>query len=262
MTPNRKDWLLDERLLQAQKLASIGELSAGIAHEINNPLAIIRQEAEWMQLLLRKDALNLHDKEELRGSLSQVIQQVDRCTEIIRNLLDFASKREPILQEVAINRLVEDMTRLVEQDAKHSNIKIIRNYGNLPKIHSDAPQLRQVFLNLLTNACQAIGRDGTITITTRMAGYAAVSIKISDTGCGIPEEHLGKIFDPFFTTKPPGQGTGLGLAICHGLIVRLGGRITVTSQVGRGAAFTIKLPVRQKLKGLAYESDPQDFVNR
>ena len=107
------------------------------------------------------------------------------------------------------------------------------------------PQLRQVILNLLTNASQAIGQDGVITIATRMAGYAAVSIKISDTGGGIPAENLSKIFDPFFTTKPPGQGTGLGLSISHSMILRLGGRITVASQVGRGSSFTIHLPVRK-----------------
>ena len=108
-------------------------------------------------------------------------------------------------------------------------------------IYSDAPQLRQVILNFLTNATHAIGKDGVVTITTRLNGDDAVDIVISDTGCGIPAEHLGKIFDPFFTTKPPGQGTGLGLSICHGIILRLGGRITVESTVGQGTEFTITL---------------------
>ncbi len=177
--------------------------------------------------------------------MHQVVQQVDRCTEIIRNLLDFARKREPVLQGVDLNRIIEDMTRLVEREAKHSNIEIVRQYeADLPAVHSDAPQLRQVILNLLTNATQAIGKDGTITITTRRTGAEAVEVEVSDTGCGIPAEDLGRIFDPFFTTKPPGQGTGLGLSICHGMIQRLGGRITVSSQVGRGTTFTIQLPVR------------------
>ena len=116
----KKDWLLDERLLQSHKLAAIGELSAGIAHEINNPLAIIRQEAEWMQLLLKKlgDGKEL---EELQGSVHQIVQQVDRCTEITRNLLDFARKRDPVIQAVEVNRVIEDMTRLVEKEAKHNN---------------------------------------------------------------------------------------------------------------------------------------------
>ncbi len=243
---NNADWLLDERLVQSQKLAAIGELSAGIAHEINNPLAIIRQEAEWMQHLLKKEVMSADEVQELQGSLRQVVQQVDRCTEIIRNLLDFARKREPVLQGLDLNRIIEDMTRLVEREAKHSNIAIIRQYDpQLPTVYSDAPQLRQVILNLLTNASQAIARDGAITITTRRAGPEAVEMVVSDTGCGIPAENLKRIFEPFFTTKPPGQGTGLGLAICHGMIQRLGGRITVASQEGRGTSFTITLPLRQ-----------------
>lgn len=242
--PEKKDWLLDERLLQSQKLAAIGELSAGIAHEINNPLAIIRQEAEWMQLLLKKlgggDGKELA---ELQGSVRQIVQQVDRCTEITRNLLDFARKRDPVIQAVEVNRIIENMTMLVEKEAKHNNITIVRHYDQaLPVIYSDAPQLRQVILNFLTNATYAIGKDGVVTITTRLNGDDAVDIVISDTGCGIPAANLSKIFDPFFTTKPPGRGTGLGLSICHGIILRLGGRITVASTVGRGTEFTITLP--------------------
>jgi two-component system NtrC family sensor kinase len=240
--PEKKDWLLDERLLQSQKLAAIGELSAGIAHEINNPLAIIRQEAEWMQLLLKKlgDGKAL---EELQGSVQQIVQQVDRCTEITRNLLDFARKRDPVIQAVEVNRIIENMTMLVEKEAKHNNITIVRHYDEtLPVIYSDAPQLRQVILNFLTNATQAIGKDGVVTITTRLSTDAAVDIVISDTGCGIPAANLGKIFNPFFTTKPPGQGTGLGLSICHGILLRLGGRIAVESTVGQGTQFTITLP--------------------
>ena len=242
--PEKKDWLLDERLLQSQKLAAIGELSAGIAHEINNPLAIIRQEAEWMQHLLKKlDGGDGQAAEELRGSVQEIVQQVDRCTEITRNLLDFARKRDPVIQAVEVNRIIENMTMLVEKEAKHKNITIVRHYGeSLPAIYSDAPQLRQVILNFLTNATQAIGTDGVVTITTRLNGADAVDIVISDTGCGIPADNLGKIFDPFFTTKPPGQGTGLGLSICHGILLRLGGRIAVESRVGQGTEFTITLP--------------------
>jgi two-component system, NtrC family, sensor kinase len=252
MTLDKKNWLLDERLLQSQKLAAIGQLSAGIAHEINNPLAIIRQEAEWLQQLVKKaESVAPPEKEELQGSLHQIVQQVDRCTEIIRNLLDFARKREPVIQGVDINRTIEDMTMLVEKEAKHHNIKIVREYApDLPAIYSDAPQLRQVFLNLLTNAAHAIGKDGAITIATGRAAAGSIYIMISDTGCGIPAEDLEKIFDPFFTTKPEGQGTGLGLSICHGIIQRLGGEIRVTSTVGQGTIFTITLPRRPDVENL------------
>jgi two-component system NtrC family sensor kinase len=246
--PEKRDWLLDERLLQSQKLAAIGELSAGIAHEINNPLAIIRQEAEWMQLLLKKLAgREINELPELEGSVRQIVQQVDRCTEITRNLLDFARKRDPVIQAVGVNRIIEDMTMLVEKEARHNNISIVRDYDQeLPPIYSDAPQLRQVILNFLTNATQAIDSEGSITIATRRNGKDAVDLIFRDTGCGIPEENLGKIFDPFFTTKPPGKGTGLGLSICHGIILRLGGKIAVDSQVGRGTTFTITLPLSRE----------------
>jgi two-component system, NtrC family, sensor kinase len=240
------DRVPEDRLEQFQKLAAIGVLSAGIAHEINNPLAIIRQESEWMQLLLKKEVLAAEELQELRSSVGQVVQQVERCTEIVRNLLDFSQQRQPVLQEMDLNRLTEDMARLVEREAKQSNIEIVRQYqGQLPAVYSDAPQLRQVILNLLINAGQAIGRDGTITVSSRLAKEGEmVELVISDTGCGIPAEDLPKIFDPFFTTKPAGQGTGLGLAICHGMIERLGGRITVESRAGQGATFTVRLPVR------------------
>jgi two-component system NtrC family sensor kinase len=252
MTPQKKNWILDERLLQSQKLAAIGQLSAGIAHEINNPLAIIRQEAEWLRHLLQKAAsLAPGEREELEGGLTQIVQQVDRCTEIIRNLLDFARKREPVIQLVDLNRIIEDMTMLVEKEAKHNNIKIVRDYAEkLPPIYSDAPQLRQVVLNLLTNASHAVVKDGTITITTRPGEDGSVHLMITDTGSGIAPENLGKIFDPFFTTKPEGQGTGLGLSICHGIIQRLGGEITVQSIVGQGTTFTIILPRRPDVESL------------
>ncbi len=175
-----------------------------------------------------------------------MVQQVERCTEIIRSLVDFSQQRQPVPQELDLNRLTEDMARLVEREAKTSNIEIVRQYqGQLPAVYSDAPQLRQIILNLLINASQAIGQDGVITVSTRAAGSGEiVELVISDTGCGIQAEDLPKIFDPFFTTKPAGQGTGLGLAICHGMIQGLGGRITAKSRVGQGATFTVRLPVR------------------
>ncbi len=126
--PHNLDQVPEDRLEQFQKLAAIGVLSAGIAHEINNPLAIIRQEAEWMQLLLKKEVLAAEELQELRVSVGQVVQQVERCTEIIRNLLDFSQQRQPVMQELDLNRLTEDMARLVEREAKLSNIEIVRQY--------------------------------------------------------------------------------------------------------------------------------------
>ena len=243
-----REWLLDEGLLQAQKLAAIGQLSAGVAHEINNPLAIIRQEAQWMQTLLQTDHFHgLEEVKELQDSLREIIQQVDRTKEITHNLLDFARKRQPVIQGVAVNKLIEDMAALVAKEARQKGIKISKDLApDLPQIYSDAPQLRQVILNLLNNATYAVQRNGEVTVTTRLAGKDALEIIVSDTGPGILPEDLPRIFDPFFTTKPPGQGTGLGLSICHGIIEKLGGRITVASEMGQGAAFTISLPLKPR----------------
>ena len=255
MTGSEKSrkWFLQERRLQSQKLAALGELSAGIAHEINNPLAIIRQEAEIMDYALKKRGGAAPDLKELQGSVRMIVQQVDRCTGIIRNLLNFARRREPVVQTVDVNRIIEDMTMLVEKEAKNNQINLERHYDQeLPLIFSDGPQLRQVILNLLTNASQAIGHDGTITIVTRPGGTNTVEIEIRDSGCGIPAKILRKIFDPFFSTKPPGKGTGLGLSISHGLIRQLGGDIRVTSTVGQGTTFTVTLPKRP----LVEESSP------
>jgi two-component system NtrC family sensor kinase len=245
MKQGQPEWLLDERLLQAQKLAAIGELASGVAHEINNPLAIIRQEAELILYLLKeREILEGEAILSLRNALRHIIQEVDRCTEITRSLLDFARKREPVLQLVDLNKLVEDMARLVDKEARTKNIALVRHYDpELPPVFSDGPQLRQVILNLLNNARDAVKQDGTITITIRQENGAAAVI-IEDTGCGIPAEDLGKIFNPFFTTKPPGQGTGLGLSICHGIIRKLNGSISVASEVGQGSRFTIRLPLR------------------
>jgi len=234
--------LVDEQLLQSQKLAAVGELAAGLAHEINNPLAIIRQEAEWLLFLCRQsDPLDL--AEAVHG-LRQILSQVDRSREITTNLLNFARRQQPVVQAVNLNRLVADMVRLVAKEAAQRRISLVQQLADdLPTLYSDAPLLRQVFLNLLNNALQAIGQDGTITVATEALGPDQLAVQIRDTGCGIPPEHLARIFDPFFTTKGQGQGTGLGLSICHGIIERLGGTITVASEVGKGSTFTVKLPL-------------------
>ena len=237
--------LLDAQLIQSQKMSAIGEMSSGIAHEINNPLAIIGQEVEWLGHLLGElNARGVDGLSECLDSMNEISKQVERCKEITHRLLSFARKMDPLKQRVDVNKLIEDMTRLVEREAVHKGIQILRNYqADLPQVSSDGPLLRQVILNLLNNAVYAIKRDGTIVLTTRLATSDALEIEVSDDGCGIPQEHLDKIFDPFFTTKPPGEGTGLGLSICHTIIERLGGYFSVNSEVNKGSTFTIRLPV-------------------
>jgi len=242
---------LDEKLVQSQKLASIGELSAGIGHEINNPLGIISQETEWMQHLLKQiGERDSKEVAELRDSLKEVLHQVDRCREITQNLLDFARRKEPVFQEVNVNKLIEDLSKLVEKEAILHQIEILREFQqDLPLVQTDAPSLRQVVLNLLTNATHAVQKDGKIRIATKRSQNGSVDIIVEDTGCGIPKDHLAKIFDPFFTTKPEGKGTGLGLSICHGIVDKLGGRISVRSEVGKGSTFVVTLPINQQ-KGM------------
>ena len=175
---------------------------------------------------------------------------MDRGRGITENLLNFARKRQPVVQAVELNRLIEDMVRLVAKEAQHNNIEMVKELlPDLPLINSDAPLLRQVILNLLNNAVQAIGKNGTVTVITRVADGDQVVVHINDDGCGIAKENLGQIFDPFFTTKPQGKGTGLGLSICHGIIERLGGKIAVASEVGKGTSFTLTLPQALKGKG-------------
>lgn len=240
---NEQKYFLDEQLIQSRKLADIGELSSGIAHEINNPLAIIGQESEWVNHLLQSDERkDFKQFDDLKDSLREITRQVERCKEITHRLLNFA-KIETLLQRVDVNRLIEDMTKLVERETKQHRIHIVRRFQvDLPPVVSDAPLLRQVILNLLHNAAYAIQKDGAITLTTRLAEQGQVEIIVTDTGSGVSKENLGKIFNPFFTTKPPGKGTGLGLSICHRIIDKLGGHISVTSEPGHGTTFTIRLP--------------------
>jgi two-component system, NtrC family, sensor kinase len=247
---NEQKCFLDEQLIQSQKLAAIGELSSGIAHEINNPLAIISQESEWVNHLLQSGELvDFKQVDDLKDSLREISRQVERCKEITHRLLNFARKMEILMQRVDVNRLIEDMTKLVERETTQQNITIVRRFQkDLPPVVSDAPLLRQVILNLLNNAAYAIQKDGAITLTTRAADHGQVEIIVTDTGSGISKENLSKIFNPFFTTKPPGKGTGLGLSICHRIIDKLEGHISVTSEPGHGTTFTIRLP-REQQKG-------------
>jgi two-component system NtrC family sensor kinase len=238
----RRAW--DEGLLHTQKLAALGELAAGIAHEINNPLAIIRQEAEWGSRLLAK-APPWPEAEELQDALQEIIRQVERSREITHNLLNLARKQEPILQETDLNRLLESMARLVEKETQPRGIELRRDYQeDLPVILSDPPLLRQVALNLLNNARQALDGPGFIILRTRRLGPGEVAWSVHDSGPGIPAEIQDKIFDPFFTTKPPGEGTGLGLALCYNIVHKLGGRIEVESRPGEGTTFTVRLPLK------------------
>ncbi|WP_051617065.1 sensor histidine kinase [Desulfonatronovibrio hydrogenovorans] len=249
--------LLDEQLIQSQKLASIGQLSAGIAHEINNPLAIIGEEAGWIQDILKRDNMqDIPERDELTDSLREISQQAKRCRRITHKLLSFSRKMDSTIRDVDMNLLIDEVAALREREAKLYSIKFVRDYEkDLPIIKTDSSQLRQVFFNLINNAMDAIQKDGEICITTSKNKDDSVAVSISDTGPGIPSENLLRIFDPFFTTKEPGKGTGLGLSICHGIIEKLGGTIFVASKVGHGTTFTVRLPKNPDLALVKIKND-------
>ncbi len=227
-----------QELLRKDKLASVGQLAAGVAHELNNPLGTI---------LLYADAMlaDAPEDDPRREDLSMIINEAQRCKVIVADLLNFARQHELMAQEVDLNALLDEIVAKVSVQPRFEQIDIRCQLDPaLPLIQADAPQLHQVFINLLSNSADAIEGPGAITIHTRPAPGDSVEILVSDTGSGIPPENLGKLFTPFFTTKPAGKGTGLGLAIVYGIVKMHRGQIHVESQVGRGTTFTIVLPVR------------------
>ena len=240
---------LNRQLMQASKLASIGELSVGVAHEINNPLAIISTEREiLLDACQRVDHLDPAFGAQLDDSLNQIDVQIQRCKRITHNLLRFSRRTQSVIDTVDINAFISEIVDLMEREAKSSGITFFERLSpDVPPILSDPSQLQQVFLNLITNAIDAheSKQYGSVAIsTTYLEGDEAVEIVVSDTGSGMSEEVLAKVFDPFFTTKPTGRGTGLGLSICYSIIKGLGGQIQVKSVVDQGTDFIIRLPVK------------------
>lgn len=242
--------VMTEQVIEAGKLASLGELAAGIAHEINNPLAIMIEEGGWIEDLISEEPFcQCENYDEIKRALKQIRTQGDRCKEITHKLLSFARRTDPIARKIQVNDLIEEIISISEQRSKFSNIKIIKHLKpDLPEVLASPSEIQQVLLNLLNNAIDAIdgtgGGGGTIDITSRTEGNALV-VDVADTGQGIPEAILSRIFDPFFTTKPVGKGTGLGLSICLGIIKKSGGKLTVKSIVGEGTTFHIHLPLNE-----------------
>jgi len=238
-------------LLRQEKLASLGRLAAGFAHEINNPLSSVAGFAEALQR--RAQASQLHDMEKFRDLpeyLAFIQQEVARASAIVRHLLDFARQREPRFEDLDLASLIQDTVALVSHQAAVANKRIaVEISPDLSMVQADRQMLQQVMLNLLTNALDAIEGAGNVRITALPAS-GQVEVLVEDTGCGIPPEHLAKIFDPFFTTKEVGKGTGLGLAICQGIMEQHGGSIEVRSDgLGKGTTVTIRLPVATGVGG-------------
>jgi two-component system NtrC family sensor kinase len=225
------------QLVSSEKMASLGKLAAGIAHEINNPLGGILIYASLM-------AEDLPEDDTKRGDLARIVQETSRCKDIVKSLLEFARQTEPKMEPTDINRAITDGLFFLENQALFHNIKIIKKLDPfLPFVRGNASQLKQVLINIIVNAAEAMHGNGTLTITSYPSpDRRSIVLEFTDTGEGIPEENFTRIFDPFFTTKEVGKGTGLGLATSYGIVEDHGGRIGVKSKVGEGTTFTIELP--------------------
>jgi len=230
--------IIEEQIAQADKLASIGQLSAGIAHEINNPLGII---LGYTQLLIRNEKPNT----EKYNDLKTIEKHVRNCKSIVEDLLNFARGSKPNEDVMRMEEAMEDVLNFIQQHAGLDNITVKKTYdAAVPEMLLDEKKIKQVFMNLIMNAKHAMGKEGTLVIATGFnPDEGNVFVKISDTGHGIEKKDLVRIFDPFFTTKPTGEGTGLGLSVSYGIVKNHGGDILVESKAGKGSTFTVVLPV-------------------
>ena len=229
--------LMEEQIAQADKLASIGQLSAGVAHEINNPLGVI---LGYTQLLMRDGESN----KERYDDLKIIEKHAKNCKSIVADLLSFSRSSNPEIEIKNVHDVIDDVLTFIQQHAGLDDVEIIREYDQaLPAIVLDQKKIKQVFINLIMNAKHAVGKEGSIKLTSKFDSNAGqITVKVSDTGHGIEKEHLPRIFDPFFTTKPVGEGTGLGLSVSYGIIKNHGGDILVETQKDRGSTFTVVLP--------------------
>ena len=227
------------------KMAAIGRLAAGVAHEINNPLAIINERAG-----LLKDLLSFSEeappRDKLLKQVDSVLRSVERCGAITHRLLGFAKHMDVQSEGIDLDVLLREVLSFLEKEAQYRNLEVrVEVEDDLPTIESDRGQLQQVFLNIINNAFAAVQDGGHIAIGIRRSGGENVAVTVADDGVGIPVEHLHRIFEPFFSTKKGVGGTGLGLSITYGMIEKLGGQISVESEVGKGTSFTVLLPARR-----------------
>jgi PAS domain S-box-containing protein len=230
--------LMEKQMAQAEKLASIGQLSAGIAHEINNPLGII---LGYSQLLLRNEGKENERKDDLRT----IVKHTRNCKLIVEDLLNFAREPEPKKSFIEVHGVINEVLNFIKNHSDLDETQIVSEFDpRVPPIELDEKQIKQVFINLIMNARHAVGNHGDIKVTTKF-NFADNKLLINfiDTGYGIEKKNLSRIFDPFFTTKPTGKGTGLGLSVSYGIVQNHGGDILVESVPGRGSTFTVILPV-------------------
>jgi two-component system, NtrC family, sensor kinase len=225
-----------EQTIQSEKLAEVGRLSAGIAHEVNNPLAVISYAA---QLLLREEELPPFQKE----LAERIDSEVDRLKTLTGSLLSFSRAKEMVRRETDLNDILRDVLRLVRYELNRHAIRLEEDFTELPTIQADPNKLKQVFINLLMNASQAMPEGGTLSVRTALVAGEEVEVMVSDTGPGIPADIQEQIFEPFFSTKREGEGTGLGLYICRNIVAEHEGRLLLESVPDQGATFRVVLPI-------------------
>ena len=233
---------MQDHLIQSEKMASMGQLAASIAHEVNNPLSGV---LIYNQLIAKKITRGDFDREAILDYLSKMEHELSRSTKLVRSLLDFAVQTEPKIKEVNVNEVLNRALELGIHAGSKENTRVEKDLQSLPTFMEDPDQLEQVFMNLIMNALQAMPTGGKLTLRTFMENRE-LKIAVQDTGCGIPPENLSKIFTPFFSTKKEVKGVGLGLSVVYGIIQGLKGRIEVESKVGEGTTFTVCLPITQE----------------
>ena len=232
-----------DQLVRRENLASLGQLAAGVAHELNNPLATVLLYAD---IMLRE----LSDDDSRRADLEIILRETNRCKTTVASLLDFARQHQVEAKEIDLNALIENIVEIERQHDVYDQVDIRLDLSpTLPHVQADMTQLRAVFINLLSNAAEAMPEGGMVLIKTIPGPTDMITITIEDTGEGIAPEIIPKLYTPFFTTKPVGKGIGLGLAITYGIVKMHRGQIQVESQVGEGTTFTIRLPIRLPIAG-------------
>jgi signal transduction histidine kinase len=230
-------------MIATERLAALGTLAAGVAHEINNPLAIINESAGYLQTVLQKKELaKIPYRASFDKALEKIENSVKRARTITHQLLADVGKNEQVLAEIDMQSLVNETVRLIRRDADSKRIRVtIEANQNQRTLKADPNQIRQVLINLLNNAIHATDENGDIIVRLQSTDTGA-TIEIIDSGTGIPRENIDRIFEPFFSTKAPGKGTGLGLFVSRDIIEKLGGKLTVESQLGEGTCFSIRIP--------------------
>ncbi|MGC1687580.1 MAG: ATP-binding protein, partial [Candidatus Acidiferrales bacterium] len=229
----------EEQTLQTEKLTSLGLLAAGVAHEVNTPLAVI---SNYIQMLAKQFPAD----DPKQKTIDKIVKQTFRASEIVNNLLNFSRTGAAQFVEVNINTVLDETLTLVQHPFRTSKVNVVRAFQQtLPPVLGSTTRLQQVFLNLFMNARDAMPTGGMLEVRTS-AHNGSVEIEVTDTGSGIPAEQLNRIFDPFFTTKSSGRGTGLGLSVSYGIIKEHAGKIDVRSTPGKGTSFRLEFPVAQK----------------